>query len=306
MSEPLFDITAFDSVGPPAVGRPPRLLSSDRTALTIDVVTVSPEMAKRWLGQNTHNRRLKPRAIAAYARDMVAGDWKLTGEAIKFDIHGRMLDGQNRCHAIILANVSVQMLVIRDLAPDTQDVMDTGVKRTHGDQLGLRGIANPVVAGSIAVHYNAYQAGVWTVAGEQRGAPTMTHSEIASVIEAHPEIIDATKVAARVVKMLRLPTGVIGTCWILFSRIEPEQANTFFDRIVNLETRGRGDPIATLIKSVQQDRGMHRLLRPAESFYYLIRTWNAWRQNDQLAFLRTGSRNRGSTASIAYSIPAPQ
>ncbi len=48
------------------------------------VVMVDPETARRWLGRNTHNRRIRLRVVAAYARDMSAGNWHITGEAIKF------------------------------------------------------------------------------------------------------------------------------------------------------------------------------------------------------------------------------
>lgn len=64
--------------------------------LTMDEVLVTPELAAEWLNHNTRNREKRPKRIAAYARDMAAGRWRRSGEAIKFAPDGTLLDGQNR------------------------------------------------------------------------------------------------------------------------------------------------------------------------------------------------------------------
>ena len=44
------------------------------------VQTVTPKMAIRWLEANQGNRNIRERVVTAYARDMLAGRWRLTGE----------------------------------------------------------------------------------------------------------------------------------------------------------------------------------------------------------------------------------
>lgn len=280
--------------------------------ITAEIVAVTPTMAREWLGQNTKNRPLKSRAIVAYTRDMAAGNWRLTGEAIKFDATGRMLDGQNRCHALIQADVTVNMLVIRNLDPNTQDVMDAGVRRTNADQLNLRGVPNSVTVATIAAAWTGYMNGVWKTAGTQQGAPVLTHSETLKFVDDHPEVLDAARIAKRVVKVLRLAAGPVGASWMIFAEIDDANANTFFDKISDMETSGYGDPIATLLKTVQQDRELKRLMRPAESFYLIIRSWNAWRKGERLTVLRTGvprskkDERYGGKAARPFDLPTPR
>src|SRR5690606_37222008 len=106
----------------------------------IEIVTVTPELASEWLTANKGNRTQRPKVIAAYSRDMTAGEWLFTGEAIKFDWNDRLIDGQHRLEAVLLAGASVRMLVIRYLDPRVQYVLDTAAKRTAGDALRFAGV----------------------------------------------------------------------------------------------------------------------------------------------------------------------
>lgn len=58
-------------------------------------VPIDPATAERWLKANKRNRKLRRGPVLAYARDMAAGNWRLTGEAIKFAPDGTLLDGQH-------------------------------------------------------------------------------------------------------------------------------------------------------------------------------------------------------------------
>src|SRR5690242_16345038 len=103
------------------------------------IVTVDPEMAQRWLGNNPSNRNIRENLVDSYARDMAASRWEMTGEPIKFDQKDRLLDGQHRLKAVIKAGVAVQMMVVRGLDPRAQLVMDSGSRRTAADALQMDG-----------------------------------------------------------------------------------------------------------------------------------------------------------------------
>ena len=61
----------------------------------------------------------------------------ITHQAIAFSESGRLLDGQHRLHAIVLANKPVTMLVAKNLNENTFSAIDCGVKRTIGDLTNL-------------------------------------------------------------------------------------------------------------------------------------------------------------------------
>lgn len=70
----------------------------------IPVVEITPELARQLLSNNKINRKIKPTIVERYAEQMEAGEWKFTGDTIKVDGEGMLLDGQHRLLAIIKCN----------------------------------------------------------------------------------------------------------------------------------------------------------------------------------------------------------
>ena len=102
--------------------------------------TITPEIAQEYLKHNTENYRgLHRDRIIGYAADMMNGKWQFNGEAIKFDVNGKLIDGQHRLHAIVRANVPVEMLVIRGIEEGV-NLYDIGSLRSLGQIAKARGI----------------------------------------------------------------------------------------------------------------------------------------------------------------------
>lgn len=102
-----------------------------------EVMTVTPEMAIKWLQNNYNNRKVRTRVVETYARQMKAGKWDLTGNGITISVDGEIIDGQHRLHAIVESGCSVQMLVCFDA--DKSMNYDNGFKRTIADQIRMSG-----------------------------------------------------------------------------------------------------------------------------------------------------------------------
>lgn len=112
---------------------------------TVKIEKVTPLMAKKYLESNTKNRVIKPLHVKRMAQSMVNGDFLLTNMGIGFDTNGVLTDGQQRLHAVIKANVPVQMLVLRNLNPKARLVVDTGVIRTHSNSLQMSGLGKLIL-----------------------------------------------------------------------------------------------------------------------------------------------------------------
>lgn len=103
--------------------------------LRVEIIT--PEIAQQYLLFNTSNRTLRKSLVSQYARDMSAGNWKLTHQGVAFNCDGTLLDGQHRLQAIIESGVAVRMVVARGIDTKSQLVMDDHAKRSAGDALTL-------------------------------------------------------------------------------------------------------------------------------------------------------------------------
>lgn len=272
----------------------------DQSKPSASVVYVTPEMAERWLGKNVHNRRLKTAKIQEFARDMAAGRWQITGEAVKFDTRGNLLDGQNRLHAVIASGSTVPMFVVRGLAPDSQEVMDTGSPRSRADALHLRDYPNSHdLAAAINVWYG-WTSGFYKSAVHQSNVK-LTNSEVLVIAEAHPGLSTAASRSGSIYRSLKLPRGAIATALYTLEQIDADDANEFFGRIVDLKTDGKGDPINTLLKRVGETRDVKTRIWVSTAIYFLFRSWNACRSRERLEKFQLGSPMRGYV-----SIPEPK
>lgn len=97
---------------------------------------VTPYMAKVILEErNTDNRRVKPRCVKTYAKDMKNGNWLDNGERLKINKEtGKLEDGQHRLLAVVEANVPVTLEFI-NIAPNCVGGYDVGCVRTPQDLL---------------------------------------------------------------------------------------------------------------------------------------------------------------------------
>src|SRR5690606_39031073 len=142
------------------------------------------------------------------------GAWQITGEAIKFDTNGALADGQHRLSAVVESGASVDMLVVRGVAPEAQTVMDSGAKRTASDALTLVGQKHPAVLAA-AARFALREPGAGYVAADD-AVRNPTNTEIADFIAQNPELHQAAEIAQHYYPSFDAPPSVLAVCWMRF------------------------------------------------------------------------------------------
>ncbi len=117
--------------------------------VTHKTMTVEPDQAEKWLEKNVANRTLRPSRVREYAQAMTEGKWLYTADPIRFDEDGRLIDGQHRLMAVVKSGQPIEMHVVRGLAREAQDKVDTGAIRTAADALKVRGFKHGAQLASI-------------------------------------------------------------------------------------------------------------------------------------------------------------
>ena len=237
----------------------------------MEIVTITPEIAAAWLDQNTHNRKYSAQIVGRYARDMTSGEFKFTGDPIRFDINKRLIDGQHRLMACVKAGVPFESLVIYSLPSSTQSLMDMGKSRKASDVLALNGIhyTNQVAGACRLVlmekfDHAATKGGSWSTA------------EILAVADKHPAI----HVSIRRVMAARTPPGVprIMLCYIHMvasSLLDmPDRADAFVDVFQSGVPDYTNDPAHALRERLLQGPGSKAVLKPTETFKAMKHAWN--------------------------------
>lgn len=125
------------------------------------IVKVTPALAANWLESNTINRPLRKSVVESYIAAYMRGEHRLTHQGIAFAETGELLDGQHRLSAIaqMPSTFSADMLVARGLPKSAFEAIDQGLKRSHGDVLGVpQGQA--AVARYLATIYETSRVGI--------------------------------------------------------------------------------------------------------------------------------------------------
>jgi len=115
----------------------PILITASSIPGTISLETVTPEMATDILSRNPNNRFLSEVFARYLARQVAAGQWKLSNDLAAIDTDDQLRNGQHRMRAVQIAGVPVQMRVWRGCPPDA--LFDEGRRRDTKDRARISG-----------------------------------------------------------------------------------------------------------------------------------------------------------------------
>lgn len=148
-----------------------------------EMMTVTPELAQRWLeAKNNRNRNISSRKVDAYADDMQNGRWHATHQnAIAFYKDGNLADGQHRLSAIVKASVSVEFMVWFGLDDRAAYGIDAHKMRATQDQIKIAGASEWITKDIVAC------ARVMMV--KDKGVKLVTPQQIAEFCEKHKDAI---------------------------------------------------------------------------------------------------------------------
>lgn len=264
---------------------------------------VGPDQARRWLAHNDRNRTLNVAKAVKLADDMTAGRWMFDGATIRFAADGTLLDGQHRLTAIALADQTVLMLVVTGLDPASQDVMDTGRRRSAADMFTIAGHDNAVALAAVARLAVAWDNGTIKHSGSQIGG-SISNAVIRDAVNADPLIAAAAGMAVRLAKKIGADPSAVGfAAWLLIN-VDPIAASEFLADVAEWRTNGAGDPRHALLARLRAAKDRGERLTPIEQAFFIVRAWNAWRAGKELKVLKTHSGSAAGSTPLAFPVPA--
>lgn len=88
-------------------------------------MNITPQIAEEFLKKNIENNRpLNVKRVAMLAEAMQNGEFYPNGNTIKFDTAGRLIDGQHRLSACVMAGVPFESIVVYDVDEKAFSVID--------------------------------------------------------------------------------------------------------------------------------------------------------------------------------------
>lgn len=97
-----------------------------------------PVEAASLLELNINNRKMRTSVVKYYENEMKNGNWSDNGDPIRISKNGRLLNGQHRLTAAVIADRPITFRYLIDLEEDAYKFMDNGLARSPSDNLGIK------------------------------------------------------------------------------------------------------------------------------------------------------------------------
>ena len=195
---------------------------------------------------------------------------------MKISTAGQLLDGQHRVNAVAEANVTVSMIVVREIPAEVIPTVDAGAKRTYADALKIRGEDNTSALAAVTRRAVLWAGGYRT----RTGSLSPTATELTAFFEQHGQLRGSAEIATKLAAGTLLPASIIGLCHWLFNDIDPDEAGEFLARFADGDSLAADDPIAALSNRVVQMRVGGGRVNETEALALVILAWNARRSGE--------------------------
>ena len=265
---------------------------------SIEVVQLTPELAKEFLDKNTNNyRRPGTRAVIELANAMSRGEFNSiipSNDAISFAEDGTMTNGQHRCMAVIRSGVTIPVLVLRGGGTELGDVMDVGRKRSTAQVLERHGFKDGTFLASTVRRYG------YIVTGDE-GNRMFTNPQILAFVEKNHDtlLVPAMKYARRKGKPVGLVKAVVSGVYVAAAQADVELAEEFFDRLTDGTGLYDGHPVHALRKRFAEPGGKKMFSGGRGDMVFqsalTIKAWNAFYQRQEVRALRWRGKGKLAT-----------
>lgn len=237
------------------------------------VFDITPELAAQLLKlYNRNNRPSKPTNIKRYAGDMVAGEWVLTGDSLKFSQDGVLRDGQNRLMACVRAGVPFETHVVFGIDDMSFDRMDRGKVRDASDVLAILGVKNShTIAAAVAWAHRIE-------ANQVRGRQTLDPRQVRRLFEErYSTLPDFLPMGRRLWKLMGQPPSITTALLYLFHRVDPAKAEAFGEAWASGQWDGKFRAIKLLQTQIASISAMsQRALNDTVRIAMIIKAWNLY------------------------------
>lgn len=215
-------------------------------AITAKIETITPEKASGYVTDGVFNRDVVESHVMYLANQMRSGSWKENGQSVVFDDRGRLLDGQHRMQAVILAKTPVKMMVVRGVDSKTFSTMDTGRPRFARDVLSIEGYENAEKFGAVLRYIYRWTNGIFPGDDRYRRA---SNNDLLLLAKKYPEAHESVRWAFKRDRAERVLTGrttVAFAHWAT-THANPTEARRFWSAFVSGD--GGAKSASTLLRN---------------------------------------------------------
>ena len=266
----------------------------------VTLITMTPEIAAKFMSMNTANRPLNMRRAKTLAAAIMRGEWELNGDTIRVSKSGKLIDGQHRCAAVVESGIAIQVFLATGLDDQVFGTIDRGAGRTSSDTFAIQGEPHSAAIAAISRLLYVYLKCGSPYSGNYEHLPT-TQQQV-KLYQANPGILDSARWIGSAKWCKRhLPPSLAGFCHFLFHENNSEAAASFFDGLETGSMLLPGSPVLLLRNRLIDAYSSKDKLATSYRAGLLFKAFKSHRDGRQLKHLRVRTEG-GSPEKDVFSI----
>lgn len=265
------------------------------------LILIHPLVATKWLEKNRHNRRIVKTHLERLKNIIVNDEYEVTGDTIKFDRDGHLLDGQHRLMACAETGIPIQSWVIFGLDPKVFPKIDQGAIRTNAHVLGIAsdgraGFKDPrttaaAIKGIFGIQ-NAIESGTLPKNAQWHLNERLEASVAREFAREHEALLieAVTSVRGPEARAVMRPPGAFAAVYFVLAQKNHSRAREFFTALGSGANLVATSPILKLRHVLVNSIGDKSRTGPWKTAL-TIRAWNAWLKKKPVRQLRFGDKD---------------
>jgi hypothetical protein len=254
--------------------------------IRVEAMTVTPELAQKWLRRNHINRALKRDYLRKLCQTLRHGEWAdLNGATIVFSENNALLDGQHRLSAVVETQIPITTLVVFGVKEHVRSTIDTGIMRRLADVLSMQRHKNSTNLAAAMMFLRKWEKGL-LVSAPSWGARDLftTYDEALAFLEAHPTLEDSVSRTKSLPYLLK-PSHAACLSY-RFSVLDAALEAAWLYTMKEGRPQEPYESFFALRERLLRD-SMMKVKRPfLEGFVYTLKAWNAERKGKHIHIFR--------------------
>ncbi len=246
---------------------------------------ITPSQAQYLLERGAKNRPLREFRAQQIAAEIQAGTWRPNGETLIFDEKGRVVDGQHRLRAAVLANRAIVAYCVFDIPVKFFSSFDQGAARGGNDLAALMGFENYNNIAAVARLALLYSDGMLGKTGYGK----IANERLRLYMERNRDKLNdavAVTVSRRKGLTKLIPLSHPGFLYFVTSEAQNGRATEFLDKLATGAGLKKGDSLLLFRQRMTDLIGEKHALKQDQKLALLIKTWNAYIHDKPLGTLR--------------------
>lgn len=252
------------------------------TKITTETMTITPAIAKQLLDRNKKNRPLSKVNLRYLENELMKGSYTNTGESIKLDVNGNLLDGQHRLMSCVKTKIPLKdQLVVKGLSPDVFKFIDTGKVRTSVDALAMGGVDKPVALAAMAKFIINFKRGNFGAAATSSKLK-VTNSEVLKFVQTHNKALSESIPEGFNSDNKLFSKSIVASLHYIFKGIDVKDADTFCSKLICGDGLLKTDSIYHVRTLFTQAARTRLRINRQEAVGVICKAWNHFRNGDKV------------------------